>query len=131
MKELANIVGLQNLRAPWYQNECVDIILLVNGEEIRISLKTASENNNSGYQFGLKAHPNSKYCDYVFAFYWSAPCEENRVLTHISVIDGSCVYVPHRVSFCWSKTNNKDVLENCIDVSSVNTLEALIKVVSP
>ena len=44
MKELANIVGLQNLRAPKFQNEVVDVVWESGEKDMKISIKTATVN---------------------------------------------------------------------------------------
>jgi hypothetical protein len=119
---LAELVGFSNVRAPLFQNETTDVIWRLNGTDIKISLKTAGVNKN-GFQFPLKNHPKSGWCNYVFAFYRT----DNKV-THISVICARRVYDSDAKYFCWSSKHkdNKDVFDDRIDVNSPNALEMLI-----
>jgi hypothetical protein len=123
-RALAKIVGFSNLRAPLFQNETTDVIWRLNGRDIRISLKTAGI-HNIGFMFLLKSHPKSDWCDWVLAFY-----RKDNEVTHISVICARRVYDGDVKTFCWSRNNNKDVLETRIDVTSPDALEMLVDRVS-
>ncbi|KAG5185059.1 hypothetical protein JKP88DRAFT_255162 [Tribonema minus] len=124
-ERLSEIVGLSALRAPRFQGETVDVVWVLDGRDVRISLKTAKD-NGIGFQFNLAKHPHSQFCDYVFAFYYT-----EDVITHISVIGARRVYVEGRKSFNWSTTNNSDVLSAKINVTAANAMAQLVKCMVP
>jgi len=123
IEQLSLIVGIENLRAPKFQNECTDIIAIVEGKEVTVSLKTAYQHLeclSETYDFALGAHPRSDECELVIVFYY-----KKNVVTHISVLCARRVYDNGMKSFGWSQTNNTDVLKDWISVESSNVLDAL------
>ena len=135
LETLAAIVGLDNLRAPWQQNQCTDILLETEQRSIAISLKTASVSSKihfTNFSFGLGYAPGSQYCDYVMVFYKTATGER----THISVVPAKRAYKQlefeseesKRYSFNWSTKHktNKDVWENKMSLADADIRERLI-----
>lgn len=124
IKALAQILGMESLRAPALQNLTTDIIWQLEDVGINISLKTAQVDNDGrhgGYRFSLGTAPYAEHCHVVMVFY-----KEGTVRTHVSVICAHRVYVPTRATFCWSPTNNADVIEEKIDLRQSDALENLM-----
>ncbi|KAG5186500.1 hypothetical protein JKP88DRAFT_241108 [Tribonema minus] len=126
IKALAELVGFQSLQAPERQNETVDVVWSLNDEDIRISVKTASI-DKKGFMFGLGKHPHHEYCDLVLGFYKDG--SGNR--TGVSVISAARVYAEREVkverkTFNWSKTNNKDVLCDTVDLSKADAMDSVV-----
>jgi hypothetical protein len=107
LQTLASIVGIEKLRAPLRQNETTDIVMLVDDQEINISVKTATI-NEKGYAFKLGEHPNDHLCHIVMAFYKST----DGTRTHVSVLCPRRVYACGNGSFTWSPTHNEDILKD-------------------
>lgn len=128
-RALSEIVGFENLWAPARQNEAVDVVW----SGVRISLKSASSDGKKGLYLGKRKAPLSELCHYVFIFYRAA----DRTRTHVSVVDAARVYGARKPNgefieptFCWSKTNNSDVLSSRIDLRLPNAAELLRAAVS-
>jgi hypothetical protein len=123
-KALGDLLGHERLRAPNAQNETVDVVLVLNTREVRISLKTATL-TKKGFQFYLGEAVNSHFCDVVLAFHRDKKTQER---TYVSVIEGKRAYVKEKKYFTWSLTNkkNKDVLQNRIDIREVDAAQKLI-----
>ncbi|KAG5191372.1 hypothetical protein JKP88DRAFT_251704 [Tribonema minus] len=130
IKALAELVGFAALRVPERQNETVDVIWRLNDDDVRIGVKTAST-QGKGFGFDLGKHPHDEHCHLVFAFYKNA----NGKRTHVSVISAGRVYAEREVqvkheAFCWSKTNNEDVLfETMVDLTEPDAKDSLIALV--
>lgn len=123
IKALAEVVGIESLRAPALQNFTTDIIWDLGDMSINISLKTATVNNDGsygGYCFELKAAPYAEHCHVVMAFY-----KEGTQRTHVSVICARRVYDTNQTCLCWSKSNNSDILDDRIDLRQPDALEQL------
>lgn len=125
LRALAQIVGMDSLEAPALQNLTTDIIWKLD-VKINISLKTVSfYNDGHGYYFTLSTAPYAEHCHVVMAFY-----REGTIRTHVSVICASRAYVPDRECFCWSATNNTDVLDDRIDLRQPDALEKVHEAVA-
>jgi hypothetical protein len=122
-KKLAELIGLDNLRAPKAQGECVDVVAVVNGVDVRISLKTATMANGSHF-FNKRAAPNAQFCDLILAFYYD---KATQVRTHISVIPSEKVYGTKTKNFCWGVTKHKDIIKTRIDTACSNATEVLLQ----
>lgn len=118
-KALANLIGIENLRAPMAQNECVDVIAIIDKQEIRISLKTCSVASNCFF-FHKRAAPNSHFCDVVLAFYHDKTTKER---THVSVLSSKDVYCKGTKNFCWSPSS--DVYKDRTGLCGANAAEVL------
>jgi hypothetical protein len=119
LQTLAHMVGIGQLRAPIRQNETTDVIMLVDDQEVNVSVKTATPHHR-GYTFGVGGHPNDHLCHIVLAFYKNA----DGIRTHVSVLCPRRVYACNKY-FTWSPTHNKDVLKGRVDLQSDKGCEHL------
>lgn len=130
LKALADIVGIDNLSAPWRQNETTDIVFRLQNSKksVCISLKTASAATANCFYFLLHKAPNVQFCNVVLAFYKNSDNER----THVSVIPAQRAYAQKlantsgdkkNYSFNWSHTHsvNADVWNNrlCMNDSDI------------
>jgi hypothetical protein len=124
-KALGDLLGHERLRAPNAQGETVDVVLELDDRDVKISLKTATQ-NKKGFQFELGKAVNSHFCDIVLAFYNDRKSQER---THVSVITCKRAYVKGVKNFCWSLTNknNKDVMHNRIDLRTADAAKKLVQ----
>eukprot|EP00953_Heterococcus_sp_UTEX-ZZ885_P010532 6156-Heterococcus_DN1.PRE.9 len=122
LQTLARIVGIDKLRAPLRQNETTDIVMLIHGQEVNISVKSATI-HEKGYMFKLSEHPNVHLCQVVMAFYRSTDGKR----THVSIMCPRRVYYVDKTAFYWSHTNNKDVLKERICLQSERAIEHISK----
>jgi hypothetical protein len=118
---LAQLVGFDNLSAPFAQGEAVDTIWTFHNVQARISLKTASRDKHA-FGFNTRKAPNSAFCNVVLAFFDDKDSAER---THVSVICGRRVYDHGHSKFSWSPTNNQDVLAGKIDLRTPDALHKL------
>jgi hypothetical protein len=130
-KVLSDLLGHERLRAPNAQGETVDVVLELEGREVRISLKTASLHGKEGFRFALGKAVNSHFCDVVLAFYLDRTTQER---THVSVIAGERVYVEGVIDnkFFWSSVHKqrKDIWINKIDLRAPDAAEKLLQALS-
>lgn len=125
MKALAAVFGgVQHLGAPLAQMETVDVVLQIENVHYRLSLKTASLDSGNGFRFSKHQAPNCHFCDGLLAFYVDRKTQER---THVSVISAYEVYTGEGETFCWSKTNNEDVLKTRINLRDVDAAQQVIK----
>jgi hypothetical protein len=123
-KTLGDLLGHERLRAPHAQGETVDVMLLLDNREVKISLKTATL-HGKGFQFKLHKAPNCHFCDVVLAFCYDKVTQER---THVSVIPSQRVYVKDKMCFSWSSVHkqNKDVWQNKIDLREPHAVKKLL-----
>jgi hypothetical protein len=97
---LAQLVGFENLSAPFAQGEAVDTIWTFDNVQARISLKTASSKGLTSYEFHVHKAPNSAFCNVVMIFFSD---KITGVRTHVSVLCARRVYDHGNVVICWFK----------------------------
>jgi hypothetical protein len=126
-RALAKVVGFENLIAPFAQMETVDIIVMMDGVQVKTSLETACKDGKKAFRFGLKAAPNWAFCDVVMVFYVNS----EGIRTHVSVLCAREVYDVERKSnhdnYGWSPTNRPHVLKTRISLNNAAEAAMLIK----
>jgi hypothetical protein len=127
IKALAKVLGFENLIAPLSQGETVDIIVMIDGVQVKTSMKTASRGSKHGFVFELGAAQNSGFCDVVMMFYVNS----QGIRTHVSVLCAREVYDVERKckrdTFGWSPTLRPHVLETRISLSNAAEAVNLIR----
>lgn len=132
IKILADIVGFQNLRAPWRQMECTDLILINSDKTVGLSLKTAIEERTNNFWVPLKTAPNWVFCNYMVIFYRGL----GGVRTHVSVIPASRAYAAlnktrdfkSKPTLFWSNVHkdNKDILTNRFCLTDIDIRDKIM-----
>jgi len=111
-------------RAPWRQNETVDIMFYDDTRSVRVSLKTASFNNYkketkeySGFTFDLMKAPKSHHCDIVIALQFDVETRRQVVAAIVFSAEDVYKHVKKNVRgrFYWSKFAHQEATFDLTD----------------